>query len=53
MQYESPITGNDLGRAIAILTLIFSKMAQRENCMGSIWRIEFKFGTDCQVHRVK
>ena len=30
----------------------FSKMAQRENCMGSIWRIIIKFGADCQVHRV-
>ena len=31
----------------------FSKMAQRKNCMGSLWRIEIKFGADCQVHRVK
>ena len=30
----------------------FSKMAQRENCMGSIWHIEMKFGADCQVHSV-
>ena len=30
----------------------FSKMAQIENCIGPIWRIEIKFGADCQVHRV-
>ena len=26
-------------------------MAQRENCMGLIWRKEIIFGTNCQVHR--
>ena len=30
----------------------FLEMAQKENCMGSIWRKEIKFGADCQVHRV-
>ena len=44
--------GIDLGRAIAILTLIFRKWRKRENCMGSIWRIEIKFGADSQVHWV-
>ena len=30
----------------------FSKMAQIENWMGSIWRIEIKFNADCQVYGV-